>query len=248
MLPNSKEFLHKPLAVGSPFTDFTGKLSIPSLFSFFQEVAWEHATLNGFGYEHLKDQGFFWVLSRVNVEISNLPEWTEKITLSTWPSGTEGPFALRDFSVFNNYGDKIIGATSSWLIVDQESRRPRRPDTFKERMPICDSIRATNGNAPKLASSIIDDIYSYSLTTRISDIDVNGHINNTKYIEWALNSLPMNVYKEFSIKSIAVNFLSEGFCDEPIEVRTSIQNGNNFLSIVSRVSDNKQLAIVQFLG
>ncbi|PKP36509.1 MAG: hypothetical protein CVT98_07705 [Bacteroidetes bacterium HGW-Bacteroidetes-15] len=245
MLPNTKEFLHKKLLVGSSYIDLTGKLSVHSLFSFFQEVAWEHATLNGFGFEHLKEKGFFWALSRVYVEIEALPKWTEPITLSTWPSGTEGPFALRDFSLFNDAGEKIIGATSSWLIVDYETRRPRRPDAFKERMPICDTIRATKCNAQKISGTTHETIYSYQITSRISDIDVNGHINNTRYVEWAINSFPLEFYQEAAIKEITINFLSEGFCGDNLRVDSRKVDDRSYVSSIIRELDSKVLALVE---
>lgn len=245
MVPKTKEFLSKDLLVGSSNIDLTGKLSIHSLFSFFQEVAWEHATINGFGFEHLKEQGFFWVLSRVHVEIDALPNWTEPITLSTWPSGIEGAFALRDFCLYNKNGDKIIGATSSWLIVDTETRRPRRPDSFKDRMPICDTIRATKCNAQKIPGTRNDIIYSYQLTSKISDIDVNGHINNTRYVEWAINSFPIMFYQNTVIKDITINFLSEGFCEEILRVDTKREEQSSYVSSIIRELDGKVLAVVE---
>lgn len=246
MLPKTKEFLHKEITIGSSFIDFTGKLSIQSLFSFFQEVAWEHATLNGFGFEHLKEQGYFWALSRIKVEITEMPKWTDQITLSTWPSGTEGPFALRDFSIFNSQGEKIIGATSSWLIVDTASRRPRRPDAFKERMPICENVRATEGNAPKITQDFSQSTHSYSVMSCISDIDVNGHINNTKYLEWAINSFSVKEFEQFSMESIVTNYLAEGFCEDQIEIKRGYNGEKSFICSINSIANNKILALIEF--
>jgi acyl-ACP thioesterase len=187
------------------------------------------------------------VLSRVHVEIKTLPSWTEPITLSTWPSGVEGALALRDFCLYNNKGDKIIGATSSWLIVDTKTRRPHRPDTLKNRMPICDSFRATKCNAQKIAGTSNDIIYSYQLTTKISDIDVNGHINNTRYVEWAINSFPLEFYKNTDIKGITVNFLSEGFCDDKLRVNTRQEENSRYISTITRELDGKVLAVVEII-
>lgn len=236
-----KEFLTRDFKVSSYQIDVKGFISIPSLLSLFQEMAWEHATINGFGYEHLKEHGFFWALSRVRVEIKSLPKWTEDFSLTTWPSGVEGPFALRDFQVRNSNGDILVGATTSWLIVDIKTRRPQRPDTFRERMPICDSFRATGTNSQRIIFPTGNPDLEYKTTSRVSDIDVNGHINNTKYAEWAINALPLDLYRNISIKELAINFLAEGFCNEEIGVRMVI-SPNNFHYLVFRESDFKALS------
>jgi medium-chain acyl-[acyl-carrier-protein] hydrolase len=244
MEQNSKSFLTKELFISSFHIDLKGRLSINSLLLFFQEIAWEHATLNGFGYEDLKDQGFFWALSRMHVDIIALPQWTEKVKLTTWPSGTDGPFALRDYLIENEKGEKLIGATSSWLIVDINSRRPQRPDAFKDRMPICDTVRSVNSNAQRIDSNEGINYNSFNNTSRISDIDVNGHINNTKYVEWAVNAFNIEDYRSIEISKIDVNFLSEGFCNDTCNIATSIISETQYQTKVTRETDSKPLALV----
>lgn len=247
MEPNSsKEFLIKKIPIASYFTDLSGELSIPSLFLLFQEVAWEHASINGFGYNDLDNQGLFWVLSRIHTEINEMPKWTDSVVLTTWPSGTEGAFALRDFTVENEDNKRLISATSSWLIVDIESRRPKRPNTFKERMPLCENFRATNGNAPKIKASSGTPFSSYQIMPRIADIDVNGHINNTKYIEWAINSFPMDFYLKNRICGLSINYLAEGFCDEMCSVTIVKTDERTLISEITRDSDKRKLCTVQF--
>ncbi len=243
---DSKEFLKKHLSVPSYFSDLKGELSIPSLFHLFQEVAWEHATINQFGYTHLHEKGLFWALSRVQVEIAEMPKWTNSIVVKTWPSGIEGAFALRDFTVENEKGKRLVSATSSWLIVDIESRRPKRPNEFKDKMPICETIRATNSNAQKLVSLCGSIISSQEIVSKISDIDINGHINNTKYIEWAINSILIELYSQSHIRKISVNFLSEGFCKDRICATTTQAENGSYSCEIIRQSDSQKLCVVQF--
>jgi acyl-ACP thioesterase len=239
-----KNFYKREFQVNSYHTDLNGRLSIPSIFLFFQEIAWEHASMYGFGYDDLKDHSSFWVLSRIHLEVDELPKWTESFTLTTWPSGTDGPFALRDFIIANTQGQQVIRATSSWLIVDAHTRRPKRPDAFKDRMPICDTIRATPCNAPKVGNSEGKLIHEVKQTVGVCDIDVNGHINNTKYIEWAVNSFSENDYKNLSINQIDVNFLSEGFCNNVCTHRTEAIDNTTRRTAIVREDIAKVLAVV----
>lgn len=242
---DTNNFFTKSLSINSFHTDLNGKLSIPSLFYFFQEIAWEHATIHGFGYEDLKSQNQFWVLSRIHLEANVLPSWTETFNLSTWPCGTDGPFALRDFVVTNHAGEQVARATSSWLIVDAQSRRPKRPDAFRERMPVCETIRATAGNAPRIGSDQGATLSEIQQTVGICDIDVNGHINNTRYIEWAVNSIQIDEYLHKRVTQVDVNFLSEGFCNDVCIHKTDTIDSNIRKTTITRESDKKNLAIIQ---
>ncbi len=244
MFPNTKEFLTKEFTVNSYFTDLNGNLSVRSLFELFQEVAWEHATLNRFGFHDLYDQGYFWALSRIRVQVNRVPKWTEHFNLTTWPSGTEGLFALRDYQMYDNQGNVLIGATSSWLIVDLKTRRPQRLDAFKDVMPIRDDIRATHGNAQRIDIPQQSPLFVSTEKANISDIDVNGHVNNAKYIEWATNSLPINEYKNLILKEIEVNFLSEGFYGASFSVE-SIKIDNQFVILINGTENGKHNALVR---
>lgn len=245
MLDLRKDFYSKELFVNSYHTDLKGKLSIPSLFSFFQEIAWEHASLHGFGYEHLKEQGFFWALSRFHLTIDKLPNWTDRLKLITWPSGIDGIFALRDFEIYDMNGNKLIGATSSWLIVDTNTRRPRRPDVFKEKMPICDTIRSTEMNGQRIDNLEKEASTLFENVTRVSDIDVNGHTNNTKYVEWAINTFNEEDYRRIEVKEVNVNYLSEGFSGDVCVVASKEISQASRLISITRKSDSKSLALIE---
>jgi medium-chain acyl-[acyl-carrier-protein] hydrolase len=237
-------FYTKQLHVSSFHSDLMGKLSIPSIFSFFQEIAWENATLYGFGYEDLNSHNLFWVLSRLHVEINHLPSWTESFKLATWPSGTDGPFALRDYVMIDKNDEVFARASSSWLILDSATRRPKRPDAFREKMPVCDTTRATV-NAPRIDNSVGEIICEKDYKVGVCDIDVNGHINNTKYIEWAINSFSVEDYSKATIKAIIINFLSEGFCDDVCTHRTELIGDRIRKTRITRIADAKNLAVVE---
>jgi acyl-ACP thioesterase len=244
-MEKEKNLYTRPIKVHSYHTDFRGKLAIPSLFAFFQEIAWEHATKHSFGYEDLKDHGLFWVLARIHVEITELPNWTDSLNLSTWPSGIDSLFALRDYLITDMNGNKIIAATSSWLIIDLKNRRPHRPDSLKDRMPICESIRATSTNAQKIQSFKENIVNVRDYKVGICDLDVNGHINNIKYAEWAVNSFLIHDYKQFDIDEMDINFISEGFYNDECVISTSKIDDKTYITSISRKLDGKELAIVR---
>ena len=48
--------------------------------------------------------------------------------------------------------------------------------------------------------------YEETFKVRYSDIDSNGHVNNTKYIEWSIETLPKNIVDNYMLEEIKVIF------------------------------------------
>ena len=196
--------------------DFNQKLTVTALFNYLQEIAGEHAQLLGYGWEHLLQKDWFWVLSRVEVVINRLPRWTEQVTLITWPRGIDGIFALRDFEMYDDHGQRIIAVTSSWLVLSIQTRRPVRVDWFSNFNFARNT--AMERNAPKLAERDNSPEFSETLVVRVGDIDINHHVNNVRYIDWAYNTFSIDHLKNFSPSRVVVNFNAEGKANDTIAV------------------------------
>ena len=192
-------------SIKSYHSDQNGKLTLHSLFHFLQECAWDNARLNDFGYEFLKNDNAFWVLSRVLVQVDEYPEWKDEIEIKTWPKGSDGFFALRDFEIFTN-GKSIGRATSSWLILDMDSRRPRKLENF--------NFIHENFLKEIAIDKRLDKITFKGELTQLeqrkvysSDLDVNKHVNNATYVRWILDSYFSE--QEPLISEFEINFISE---------------------------------------
>ncbi|NVO09287.1 MAG: hypothetical protein HXX16_04920 [Bacteroidales bacterium] len=241
----SPSYHRHDITVHSYDIDFNSRLNVFSLFNYFQEIAWEHAAILQFGLYDLSKKNLFWVLSRVRVEIVRLPKWAEKITLITYPRGIEGLFALRDYEIYDSKGSRIISGSSSWLILDAKNRRPIRlndPDLnffINER-------RALSVNASKVAEIKQNLIRVDNLVVKTSDIDLNHHVNNARYIEWAYNIFPLTFHKENMLKIVEVNFLAEGKENNDLCIELyQLSEKENTVSI-NRNEDKKELCRIYF--
>jgi medium-chain acyl-[acyl-carrier-protein] hydrolase len=201
-------------------SDQNGKLTLQALFHFLQECAWDNARMNDFGFEYLEKQNAFWVLSRIFVQINEYPEWKDEIEIKTWPKGVDGFFAIRDFQI--KKGDKIIGnATSYWLILDKDSKRPKRLDDFNFVHENFVKEEAIKQNLGKL-------LYKGDLKeldrrkVYQSDLDVNKHVNNATYVRWILDSF-FNATRE-PICEFEINFLNELMLNDEFIVNYGIDN------------------------
>lgn len=233
------------IAVHSYDIDFNKRLNVFSLFNYFQEIAWEHAAILHFGLEDLSKQSLFWVLSRVRVEIERLPMWSEQIKLVTYPRGVDGLFALRDYEIYDSNDHRIISGSSSWLILNAQTRRPvRLPDL--DLSFISNDRKAISANASKIADVTSSPMSIDRLTVKPSDFDVNFHVNNARYIEWAYNSFGFNHHKENVLKTVEVNFLAEGKESNCLSIeRFQLSDKENIVT-VKRIDDNKELCRVYF--
>lgn len=225
--------------------DLFGKLTLPALCNYFQEIAWEHAKILNIGFDFLKSINKFWVLSRLQVNIFKYPSWTEEISIITWPKGIDGLFALRDFEVYNVNGEKIAAASSSWLILDNEKHRPQKIDSGDH--PVIISVHEDSiiKSTPKLPS-IEHPENSEKLWVKHTDIDVNKHVNNVKYIEWSLNTQTSKLRNYQIINEMVVNFLSEASLDDQMEIKYSIDTSSKSGISIHNISKMKESCRILF--
>lgn len=225
-------------------TDLTGRLSPGGLFNFFEDIAGRHALELGWGRDNLLSNGFFWALSRMVVKVDNLPQVWEEVTLRTWPRGTEAIYAIRDLEMYDSSGKRLAAASSSWVIVDYRTRKAQRPDKtlsdLNNRFP---QERALDTNARKVPPLPAGEHEMTRLKVNLDDIDVNRHVNNARYVQWAINCYDPEFISMHTPDTIEVNYIAEGHQTEMIKILTGPgdETGLSFIHSVSRESDGSEL-------
>jgi medium-chain acyl-[acyl-carrier-protein] hydrolase len=222
--------------------DTKKEVFLPTLWSLMQETAWHHADHLKLGYSNLAEHKYFWVLSRLSIQMDRYPGWGEKIKVKTWLTGMGHLFALRNFSMTNSKGDILGTAKSAWLVLDLKSRRPQRIEpVFKHIRHLLDHL--PSAKEPEKLPGPVQSKMEKSYTVRYSDIDMHDHVNNTKYMEWILNSYPFEMHRKCHIHSFEINFLAESSHGDEISVHTEpVENSAlTFLHGVFRKNDGREL-------
>ena len=197
--------------------DKHSRLSIVSAINYFQESAWRNADDLGLGFNDLAAKNRFWILSRMYFEMYRSPLWGDVIQLETWPKGIDNLFALRDFRIKSTDGKELLGAgVSAWLIIDGTTHRLQRIEQIcNDDMPIYPQS-AVEHKLGKIALA-----KTMTSQTRIiagyTDVDVNNHVNNVCYLNWAVNNLPLKT-DALKVRSAELNFLSEARLRSPVEI------------------------------
>jgi len=230
--------------VTSYHADFMQQLSPVSLFCFLQESAWRHADSRGFGWSDLAAKNEFWVLAKIHARVNRMPNWVEKIRLETWGKKPELLTAFRDFEFFDNNNQSIICATSSWHILNMQSHRPISLSGFVDDFPIIDNRHAIEVKPQKIQIPTCDATKGDTYRVLPSDIDMNQHVNNTRYVQWAMDSIPFEFQREHVVCEVNVNFLSEARVGENYFIE-SYQTGLDFTHFIVCEKDNRKLAAVQ---
>jgi acyl-ACP thioesterase len=226
-------------------TGANGKLNIYSLFNYMQDIASDHAEILGYGREDLMRDNRFWVLSRMYAEIKELPLWKDRIIIKTWPNGTDKLFALRNYEMYYPDG-RIVGfATSSWLILDKETKKVQRPESLLSHKhldisPIDFFIR----NAEKTEAADEHGNTSRCFRIKASDLDINLHTNNTGYLKWVNDNYDLGFLMKNDPQSAEINYLAESKYGEEIYIRTSSENNHFFKHSICR-SDGRELCRIR---
>ena len=190
-------------------TDASWRMKPSAFMDLAQEAAGLHAVYLGFGYDDLIKTKTAWILSRVHVEFPDTPLWREEMTLTTWHKGLNRLFFIRDFVMTDKQGRERVKATTSWLVLNLETRSMVRDPKLVEEGTIC-TENAIENQADKVrmprdveAEPVHEHVVGYS------DVDMLGHANNAMYMQWAMDAVDYELASTKPVKEFTINFNHE---------------------------------------
>lgn len=213
MKPVAKYFVNSKLE--SSHVDFKRELRMIQAFMWFQDIAAAHAGNLGAGVTKLvTERNVAWIIMRMRVEVDRLPLLDEDIVIGSWPQAT-GPLYERDYDVKSEDGESLLRAASVWIIMDLETRDIVKDFLvdYHEIEPIKDralGIKLRQLKAPAGLVPVSEKRIGYS------DLDYNGHTNNTKYIDYIYDCFDIAHHEKYRVSAIEVNYINEGHYGETI--------------------------------
>jgi acyl-ACP thioesterase len=228
--------------VYSYHTDSRCRLSLIALLHFLQETAGSHATANGFGFDSLGASKLFWVLSRLTLKVAAYPRWNDELLLRTWSKAPGALMGNRDFELLSAQGEVVAVASTAWIMVDVASRRPQRIERFGSSFPHVLDRHAIPEPPEKLPTVGEADETSEAREIALSDMDMNGHVNNACYVRWALDAFPLHWQGGRVVKTLEVNFLHESRAGERYAVSARQASEKIRSYSITRCEDGRELA------
>lgn len=204
------EFLAEPF-----HCDFSGKLFMGHLGNHMLNAADFHSTDRGFGMKYLMTIQRSWVLSRLAIEMDEMPSQYTKFNVETWVEGAMRFFTNRNFRVVGttSEGDeKVYGyGRSVWAMIDTESRQPTdilsiHDGAINQWIEKEKECPIEKGGRVKMSD---DAEFLCTIDTHYNDVDINGHINSVKYIEHMLDLWSLSWYKEHRLKRFEIAYVAE---------------------------------------
>ena len=187
--------------------DIDGNLEIKlsSLTRYMQQVATDNVSEMGYGHKELSKERHMWVIIRMQMHINRLPKLDEEFYISTHPGDSKAFLFFRYFEVYDASNKLIACASSSWVVLNYDTRKVViRPfektlpvETDKDDIPLPEKVL---GDAPHLVDT---------RKARYSEVDMNGHINNTRYVDYIQDLHDTKFFKENRISKILINFEKE---------------------------------------
>ena len=196
-----KEFEVSPVAV-----DQFGRLKASRLLAYLQDVAGDHSAILGTDQKALTDKNLFWAVIRHRVQITRLPQSGEKLRIETWPMPTTRTAYPRSTIAYDEAGNECFRSISLWILMDAASRAMVLPG--KSGVEVggllrgCE-LRAPSSILPREMGSLQERIVRYT------DLDINGHMNNCRYLDWAYDLLPSQFHQHKTVRDFTLGYLSE---------------------------------------
>ena len=138
--------------------------------------------------------------------------------MATWHKGPSGPFFLRDFTLTSADGDVLVRATSSWVVMDVNSRRLCRTEDFVGGDTSCPENAIETPAGKVIMPRGIEPENVGSHVVRYSDVDLLGHTNNVRYLVWALDRIDMDELRVHPVKEVSINFNHETRPGDTVEL------------------------------
>jgi len=221
-LPENFQF-EKSFEVGTFQVHPNGNLSLCALADLFQEIAWKHADSQGFG-RNLLEQQLMWVLSRLEIKVSQFPCWGDSLRIFTGGRGQAGAFAFREFLVWDQHEEVVARAMSSWLLVHIEKKRILKPESVLPPFLFDPSLAPIWQPAKLEASGSLQ--ANKFIQVQYSDLDLYNHVNHTSYIRWIEN---IAADSKLFPSQIAINYLAECKAGDQVELLLLGSDSSSFI-------------------
>ena len=216
--------MSQPYTVSFPLdmcaVDFTGRWQPGAVFRAMQEASSAHCASLHASYQELHALGLAWVLTRASLEMERYPTLGQTVTVSTWPTETRHAFFPRHYT-FALDGEEIGRATALYVLLDIETRKIATPARLTVPIPVCP--RPAPLPMPGNLTALEAPVRSASYTPVYTDLDMNGHVNNTRYVDWFMNQFPLEKHKREELARLLIHYHFEVRPEEPLRLELQEQ-------------------------
>ena len=202
--------------------DRFGRVKPSVLLYFLQEAAGKHCALLEVDYDTLSQKHLFWAVTRTRVQVTRLPETGETITVETWPMPTTRVAYPRSVVAYDRQGKELFRSISLWVLMDARTRSLVLPG--KSGVLVDGTLTGTELAVPHAiaARSMTN---SRTCTVGFTQLDRNGHMNNTRYLDWVDDLLDSEFHRHHPVQEFTVCYLNEAREGDTVNLSYELSDG-----------------------
>lgn len=237
-----ENILKKDYKIPVSLCDSEAKLSVPSVFSLFMDMASEHAKTLNLGMDVLLKKNLIWVAAKTKFVVHRYPQMLSDVSLATWPEAPGSIRYNRYYTVSDQDGVMIEGK-SEWTIIDLTTGRPQKSaDVYPQDIEhLTDVVCADPFARISTDFSDCEKLCDYLVTSR--DIDASHHMNNVAYIRAVLSTMTCEELNALNIRGMEVAYRTQCFEGETLSIYKRM--GEEFMDIGVLKSDGKAAAVIR---
>ena len=196
----------KTYTVTDNATDRFDRLRPSMLLFFAQDAATSHCAQLGMDWNTMAAKGMFWAVTRTKVEIHRLPNHGETVTVETWPMTNTRVAYPRATAMYDEKGRLLLRMISVWVLMDIEKRSMILPAKSG-----LDFRGANRGGELKTPAGlpVFPAAQTADRTVRFSDLDINGHLNNCRYLDWVNDLTDCDFQGKHALREMVICYISE---------------------------------------
>ena len=208
------------------YLDCFGRPKLSAILYFAQDAAGRHCDRLKLDWQTLAEKELFWAVTRHGVRVTRLPEPGETITVETWPMPTTRVAFPRSTAAFDKDGRELFRVISLWVLMNSRTRALVLPG--KSGVEVPGILRGGELPVPGSLAPGMPEEHSLR-TVGFTELDRNGHMNNTRYLDWVADLLPADFHREHPVKELTVCYLSEAREGQRISLSRSLSEEGTLL-------------------
>ena len=212
------------------------QLSLTETLRILSDTAVEDFALRGMTWKFLEERDFAILLSRASFHFIRRPTSNEEITIRTWEESPEGLQLTRAYEIFDKDDNLLISGRSTWLLVNPKTRRIVKPSQFTLR-DAPDRKEPYEGLPCGKIAIPEEMIHLDTRPVRFSDLDGNGHVNNSRYGAYTVDCLPSD-WLQRPIKDMKINYSKEAVPGNVIEIYAHVADDKSKITVVGKQENN----------
>ena len=218
--------------------DYKRNALLTSIVNFLGDISIAQSSEVGMGLEYLTENKLAWVIYKWNITMKRYPVMGEKITIRTWAFSFRKFYAYRQYEILDEEGEVIGSADCILLLINTEKRKPQTISSeiraaYRVSEDKKDSVDFGKLNPPEIIHE------ERSFDVRYIDIDTNRHVNNVKYIDWCIETVPLDIVLKYTLKNIKVIYEKETKYGEVIKASTEIIYEENQAVCLHKIEDKE---------